>query len=168
MVLVRENKLDPLVVKGSYAGAMGISQFMPSSYRRYAIDFDGDDRIDLLNSVADAIGSVANYLAEHRWRKGEPIALRIPAEQAVQLESFVTRRLKPNTPLATLVQAGVKPGPGVDLNGNVGVMRFDQKNKVEYRLGYHNFFVITRYNRSQNYAMSVFELAEQIGAKIKD
>ena len=62
----------------------------------------------------------------------------------------------------------MKPGPGVDLNGNVGVMRFDQKNKVEYRLGYHNFFVITRYNRSQNYAMSVFELAEQIEAKIKD
>ena len=168
MVLVRDNKLDPLVVKGSYAGAMGISQFMPSSYRRYAIDFDGDDRVDLLNSVADAIGSVANYLAEHRWRKGEPIALRISVEQSVQLESFVTRGLKPNTPLATLVQAGVKPGPGVDLNGNVGVMRFDQKNKVEYRLGYHNFFVITRYNRSQNYAMSVFELAEQIAARIKD
>lgn len=168
MLLVRDNKLDPLVVKGSYAGAMGISQFMPSSYRRYAIDFDGDERSDLLNSVADAIGSVANYLAVHRWRKGEPIALRIPVEQAVQLEPFVTRGLKPNTPLATLIQAGMKPIPGVDLNWNVGVMQFDQENEVEYRLGYHNFFVITRYNRSQNYAMSAFELAEQIAARIKD
>ena len=82
--------------------------------------------------------------------------------------SFVTRGLKPNTPLATLVQAGMKIVPDVDLNWNVGVMQFDQENKVEYRLGYHNFFVITRYNRSQNYAMSAFELAEQIAARIKD
>ncbi len=168
MVLTREQQIDPLELKGSYAGAMGYGQFIPSSYQAYAVDFDGDGKVDIWNNPVDAIGSVANYLAVHRWRKGEPIALRIPVELSVQLESFVTRGLKPNTPLATLVQAGVKPVPGVDLNWNVGVMRFDQGSKVEYRLGYHNFFVITRYNRSQNYAMSAFELAEQIAARIKD
>ncbi|HCF74087.1 MAG TPA: lytic murein transglycosylase B [Gammaproteobacteria bacterium] len=164
MVLADEHGLDPLAVKGSYAGAMGIPQFMPSSYRRYAIDYDDDGRSDLLGSVDDAVGSVANYLKVHHWRVGDPVTNTVPRHQATGLEQFVTRRLKVNTALSTLVAAGVTPSPGVDLNWDVGVMKFDDDGRPSYRIGYHNFFVITRYNRSQNYAMSVFELAEEIKA----
>ena len=164
MLLANEHGLDPLAVKGSYAGAMGIPQFMPSSYRNYAIDYDGDGRSDLLSSVEDAVGSVANYLKVHRWRAGDPVTDTVPPQQAGGLEQFVTRRLKANTGLSTLVAAGLTPTQGVDLNWNVGVLKFDDGGRPSYRIGYHNFFVITRYNRSQNYAMSVYELAEAIKA----
>ena len=164
MLLVNEHGLDPLAVRGSYAGAMGIPQFMPSSYRNYAVDYDGDGRSDLLSSVEDAVGSVANYLKVHRWRAGDPVTDTVPPQQAGGLEQFVTRRLKANTALSTLVAAGLTPTQGADLNWNVGVLKFDDDGRPSYRIGYHNFFVITRYNRSQNYAMSVYELAEAIKA----
>ena len=161
MQLSAEQGLDPLSVKGSYAGAMGIPQFMPSSYRSYAVDFDGDGRADLLNSVADAIGSAANYLARHHWRPGEAIVTRVLNAPGA-LDALVTRKLSPNSPL-TAVRALDIPASG-DSEEKVGVMRFEGKLGADYRLGHHNFFVITRYNRSQNYAMSVFELAEQIAS----
>ena len=161
MQLVAEQGLDPLEVKGSYAGAMGIPQFMPSSYRSYAVDFDGDGRADLLNSVADAIGSAANYLARHRWAPNEAIVTRV-LNAPEGLDDMVTRKLSPNSPLSS-VRALSVPVSG-DADEKVGVMRFEGKLGPDYRLGHHNFFVITRYNRSQNYAMSVFELAEQIAS----
>ena len=161
MQLSAEQGLDPLSVKGSYAGAMGIPQFMPSSYRSYAVDFDGDGRADLLNSVADAIGSAANYLAHHHWRPGEAIVTRVLNTPGA-LDALVTRKLSPNTPLSA-VRALEIPVSG-DSEEKVGIMRFEGKLGADYRLGHHNFFVITRYNRSQNYAMSVFELAEQIAS----
>ena len=161
MQLVAEQGLDPLAVKGSYAGAMGIPQFMPSSYRSYAVDFDGDGRADLLNSVADAIGSAANYLARHRWAPNEAIVTRV-LNAPEGLDELVTRKLSPNSPLSSVRALNV-PVSG-DADEKVGVMRFEGKLGPDYRLGHHNFFVITRYNRSQNYAMSVFELAEQIAS----
>ena len=159
--LAAEQGLDPTAVKGSYAGAMGIPQFMPSSYRDYAVDFDGDGRADLLNSVADAIGSVANYLSRYGWKKNDPIVTRVSRVPS-ELEALTTKKLKANTPAEKLIDLGI-PVPG-DQSQKVGVLRFDAKLGPDYRLGHHNFFVITRYNRSQNYAMSVFELAEQISA----
>ena len=161
MQLVAEQGLDPLAVKGSYAGAMGIPQFMPSSYRNYAVDFDGDGRADLLNSVADAIGSAANYLARHRWAPNEAIVTRV-LNAPEGLDAMVTRKLSPNSPLSSVKALNI-PVSG-DADEKVGVMRFEGKLGTDYRLGHHNFFVITRYNRSQNYAMSVFELAEQIAS----
>jgi len=161
MQLSAEQGLDPLSVKGSYAGAMGIPQFMPSSYRSYAVDFDDDGRADLLNSVADAIGSAANYLARHHWRPREAIVTRVLNTPGA-LDALVTRKLSPDTPLAA-VRALDIPVSG-DSEEKVGIMRFEGKLGADYRLGHHNFFVITRYNRSQNYAMSVFELAEQIAS----
>ena len=161
MQLVAEQGLDPLAVKGSYAGAMGIPQFMPSSYRNYAVDFDGDGRADLLKSVADAIGSAANYLARHRWAPNEAIVTRV-LNAPEGLDDMVTGKLSPNSPLSS-VRALSVPVSG-DADEKVGVMRFEGKLGPDYRLGHHNFFVITRYNRSQNYAMSVFELAEQIAS----
>ena len=159
MHLAAEQGLDPLTVKGSYAGAMGVPQFMPSSYRSYAVDFDGDGRTDLIGSVTDAIGSVAHYLARHHWQPGEPIATRV-MDPPDGLDAMVTRGLKAETSIAKVHALGV-PVSAEDTD-KVGVMRFDGKLGADYRLGHHNFFVITRYNRSQNYAMSVFELAEQI------
>ena len=161
MQLSAEQGLDPSSVRGSYAGAMGIPQFMPSSYRSYAVDFDGDGRADLLNSVADAIGSAANYLARHHWRPGEAIVTRV-LNAPPALDAMVTRKLSPNSPIPA-VQALDIAVLG-DAEDKVGVMRFKGKLGADHRLGHHNFFVITRYNRSQNYAMSVFELAEQIAS----
>ena len=161
MQLSAEQGLDPSSVRGSYAGAMGIPQFMPSSYRSYAVDFDGDGRADLLNSVADAIGSAANYLARHHWRPGEAIVTRV-LNAPPALDAMVTRKLSPNSPIP-VVQA-LDIAVSGDAEDKVGVMRFEGKLGADHRLGHHNFFVITRYNRSQNYAMSVFELAEQIAS----
>ena len=157
--LVSEQGLDPLSIKGSYAGAMGVPQFMPSSYRKYAVDFDGDGRADLIHSVTDAIGSVANYLAQHRWRPGEPIVTRV-IDPPDALQAMATRGLKAQTPAAKVRALGVPVSTGS--GDKLGVMQFDGKMGATYRLGHHNFFVITRYNHSQNYGMSVFELAEQI------
>ena len=159
--LTAEEGLDPTVVKGSYAGAMGIPQFMPSSYRDYAIDFDDDGRADLLNSVADAIGSVANYLSRFGWKAKTPIMVRI-SQPPSEIENLVTRKLTANTPISEVRELEIEIlGPD---DGKVGVMKFDGKLGPDYRIGHHNFFVITRYNRSQNYAMSVYELAEKIAA----
>ena len=161
MQLSAEQGLDPSSVRGSYAGAMGIPQFMPSSYRSYAVDFDGDGRADLLNSVADAIGSAANYLARHHWRPGEAIVTRVLNAPAA-LDAMVTRKLSPNSPIPAVQALDIAVSG--DAEDKVGVMRFEGKLGADHRLGHHNFFVITRYNRSQNYAMSVFELAEQIAS----
>lgn len=160
LLLTRENGLDPLAVKGSYAGAIGIPQFMPGSQRRYAIDFDGDQRVDLSNSVDDAIGSVARFLEQHGWQPGQPVA--VPA------------RL-PGTPDRSLIEAGIRPSLRVaDLNTR-GIEAAAAPESIvtlvdlvspglatEYWLGFENFYVITRYNRSSFYAMSVFQLAKEI------
>ena len=157
--LVSEQGLDPLSVKGSYAGAMGVPQFMPSSYREYAVDFDDDGRADLIHSIADAIGSAANYLARHHWRSGEAIVTRV-IDPPDELQAMATRGLKALTPAVKVRSLGVPVSAGS--GDKLGVMQFEGKIGTAYRLGHHNFFVITRYNHSQNYAMSVFELAEQI------
>lgn len=159
LLLARENGFDPLVLKGSYAGAMGIPQFMPSSQRRYAVDFDGDGRVDLTRSVEDAIGSVASFLAQHGWEAGSPVA--VPATVEGDAAPLVALGIRPEKPLGELAAAGLRaegdatrPAAVIDL--------VSPGQTTEYWAGFQNFYVITRYNRSSFYAMSVFQLAEEI------
>ena len=162
LLLARENGVSPLDIKGSYAGAIGIPQFMPSSQRSYAVDFDGDDRIDLRNSAADAIGSVARYLNIHGWQAGAPVA--VPATVSGDPSALIAAGLKPVMPLQELLKHGVatslargepeRPAALIDL------VAPDQP--TEYWVGFDNFYAITRYNRSSFYAMSVFQLAEAL------
>lgn len=159
LLLAREEGFDPTEPIGSYAGAMGIAQFIPSSYRRYAVDFSGDGRRDLFSSPADAIGSIGNYLKEHGWRAGEGIAT--PAE--VNNAAAITRsRLTPVYRAQELLEAGVVMQHAPPFDAPVGLLEFETETGPEYWVGKHNFFVITTYNRSPLYAMAVFQLAEAL------
>ncbi|MBW7902921.1 MAG: lytic murein transglycosylase B [Rhodocyclaceae bacterium] len=159
LLLARENGFDPLQVKGSYAGAIGIPQFMPGSQRHYAVDFDGDGRIDLTKSADDAIGSVASFLARHGWESGGRIAA--PARVSADPAPLLALGIRPERTLAEFIAGGVdaegdpeSPGALIDL--------VSPEQATEYWVGFRNFYVITRYNRSSFYAMAVFQLAEAI------
>lgn len=165
LLLCRENGLDPLAVKGSYAGAIGIPQFMPGSQRRYAVDFDGDQQVDLGNSVEDAIGSVGRFLEQHGWQAGQPVATvaRISGEVPAGVLEAGIRPVHRAGDLATLgITGDVAEDARVALVDLVSPGR-----NTEYWLGYENFWVITRYNRSSFYAMSVFQLAEEIRSRYR-
>lgn len=157
--LTREEKLNPTEVKGSYAGAIGLGQFIPSSYRHYAVDFDDDGRRDLRASVADAIGSVANYLAEHGWQRDEGVALPArPRPDARRIDA----PLKPVYPLEQLAQWGYDH-EAEDASERLGTLiTLDAGDAREHWIGLSNFYVITRYNHSELYAMAVHQLAEAI------
>ncbi len=160
LLLARENQLDPLAVKGSFAGAIGIPQFMPGSQRRFGIDFDGDGRVDLMGSVEDAIGSVARFLEQHGWQPGQPIA--VPARLSGQPNpAWIEAGIRPSLPVAQLQAEGVVSA--ADPRALAALVDLVSPGKAtEYWLGFENFYVITRYNRSSFYAMSVFQLAEAI------
>lgn len=160
LLLARENDVAPSYYTGSFAGALGIPQFMPGSLRRYAVDFDGDNRIDLLGSSTDAIGSVARFLEQHGWQKGEPVAVpaRLNKEpDRAWMEAGIRPSLETEALLAGGVWADALPNRKVTF---VDLETPDQT--TEYWLGYENFYVITRYNRSSFYAMSVYQLAEAL------
>jgi membrane-bound lytic murein transglycosylase B len=164
LLLARENNLDPLAVKGSFAGAIGIPQFMPGSQRRYAVDFDGDQRVDLGNSVDDAIGSVGRFLEQHGWLAGQPIA--VPAMTAgTPDEALLQAGIRPSLKAAELAEKGIRAE--IDPQATVALIDLVSPGRdTEYWLGFENFYVITRYNRSSFYAMSVFQLAEEIRARM--
>ncbi len=153
--------MDPLALKGSYAGAMGQPQFISSSFRRYAVDFDGDGVRDIWNNSADAIGSVANYLSRHGWRAGEAVAapLRLDASEAKQ---WLDRGLKPHIRSAQLRRKGVDVPADIPGAALVTFIALQSRNAREYWIGLNNFYVITRYNHSAHYAMAVYQLAEAI------
>ena len=166
LLLMHEEGLDPLRIKGSYAGAMGIPQFISSSYRSHAIDFDGDARRDLITSVDDAIGSVARYLERHRWRRGEAVAFPADPKPEV-IRELVGRGMKPHTALRDLHGVEIhadwlvlsdSPGALIELEGAEG---------AEFWVVLNNFFAITRYNRSKLYAMAVHQLSERILGKFE-
>lgn len=166
LLLAAENRRNPESYTGSYAGAIGIPQFMPGSQRRYAVDFDGDGVIDLANSVADAIGSVASFLAAHGWQKGAPVAVpaRLPERLPPQtLATWLDTGIRPVLSTLALLAAGVaiEPIEGTDRNAAL-IDLVTPDAPVEYWLGFENFYVITRYNRSSFYAMAVFQLAEAL------
>ncbi|MFW5926718.1 MAG: lytic murein transglycosylase B [Wenzhouxiangella sp.] len=158
--LAEEESLPVTEVKGSYAGAMGLGQFIPSSYRAYAVDFDGTGRRDLWRSLPDALGSVANYLSEHGWREGEPAVLEVSS--APGEESFETGR-ELDTTLGELAERGFEfDDRGLDPDTPAMLVRLETGEGHETRIGLNNFYVITRYNRSPLYAMAVIELARAI------
>ncbi len=173
LLFAREQDLDVFSVKGSYAGAIGIPQFMPGSYRRYAVDFDGDGGADLRASPVDAIGSVANFLAKHGWRRGEQVQLpaRVVRGNAGGNAGDAHRALieigiEPKTSLAELKQYGVETRTDLALETPVALIELSSPGApAEYRLGLRNFYVLTRYNRSVLYASAVYDLAQEIKAK---
>ena len=159
ILLAREEKKMITEFKGSYAGAMGMGQFIPSSYRAYAVDFDGDGFRDIWNNPTDAIGSVGNYLAKHGWQRDKQITFRVSAEK-VQADVF-NESLKPTKSIAELRALGMADDlTDLDPEQYVSPMRLNGKGGEEFWVGLKNFYVITRYNHSKLYAMAVFQLAE--------
>ena len=159
LMLAREEQVDPLSLKGSYAGAMGLPQFMPSSFRAYAVDFDGDGHINIWSNPTDAIGSVASYFKRHGWQAGEPVASRASVS-GEQVEQGLTPGLDPVKNLGELRALGWSSGAALSDELPVTAFRLEGAAGDEYWLGLPNFFVITRYNRSLMYAMAVNQLAE--------
>ncbi|RUO41395.1 lytic murein transglycosylase B [Pseudidiomarina aestuarii] len=168
LLLTREEKLDLNELKGSYAGAMGYGQFISSSYRHYAIDFDGDGVRDLLSNPVDAIGSVANYFARHGWQAGKTVAIELP-EHSTHAD-LVTAGMKPEQTIAALQEQGLQlpQGAVLDAAQRAKVFAFDQPDSVDYWLGLQNFYVITRYNHSPLYAMVVHQFSEQLARNYHD
>ncbi len=165
LLFARESKLDPLSLRGSYAGAIGWPQFMPGSIRRFGIDYDGDNKIDLRQSPQDAIGSVANYLARHGWKRGDPTAfpVSVTAVSPERLEMLINQGLEARLHLQDLMSDGVQtrfPVPGDLKYGLIDLQ--NGEDPTEYWLATNNFFAITKYNRSYFYAMSVVELGKAV------
>lgn len=164
LLLAREQKLDLHDVKGSYAGAMGIPQFISSSYRAYAIDYDGDDFVDIWNNPVDAIGSVGNYFVKHGWKPGQLIAMRARIGSDKHL-ALLTKGLEPHSSVNKLVEFDVSAENLPDTDEELKFLEYEIKDGFEYWLGFRNFYVITRYNHSALYAMAVYQLAEEIREK---
>lgn len=169
LILSREQGVNPLDIKGSYAGAMGYGQFMPSSYRAYAIDFDDDGKIDIWNNPVDAIGSVANYFKQHGWKPGETVVVAATVEGTVS-EDLFNDGLKPKKTLDDYAQIGISvarpPELPLDPNAPATAIKFELEGSYEHWLGLHNFYVITRYNHSSMYAMSVYQLSQLLAVRI--
>lgn len=161
-ILTRQQKSDPLVFKGSYAGAMGYGQFMPSSYLAYAVDFSGDGFTDIWNNPTDAIGSIANYFKMHGWQSGKavvvPAKLSQPRATVVANEAFNSVVL-PTIPINDWKKTGVLPVTKIDGKIPAIAIEFEGEKGLEYWFGLQNFYTITRYNRSPMYAMAVYDLS---------
>ncbi|MBU0501274.1 MAG: lytic murein transglycosylase B [Gammaproteobacteria bacterium] len=180
LLLTNESAFDPATVAGSYAGAMGASQFISSSYRNYAVDGDGDGHIDLWKNKGDIIASVANYFAVHGWRTGEPVAIEtLQVDKNKHGRFFFSDRdrlLKevfepedlPNHAIADLTGAGIRLKSPAGSASMAYLMPFEAaQGTFEYWAGMHNFYVITRYNRSPLYAMAVYQLSREIEARLQ-
>jgi membrane-bound lytic murein transglycosylase B len=165
LLLTRDAHLDPLAIKGSYAGAMGAPQFMPSNYRRYAVDADADGHIDLWSNWADVCASVGNYLKEHGWNAGEPVLgeATVVEDKADDLDG---RKLALSETVGSLMAKGVSFESPLPADAPALLIAADETDGVHWRVGYNNFFVITRYNHSALYAMAVYELAAAIKQQI--
>ncbi len=164
LLLAREEDVDVKTVRGSYAGAMGMPQFISSSYRRYAVDFDDDGKRDLWHSLEDVIGSVANYFHQHGWRKGESIVH--PVKFSGDSEPG-KHELKPHKTVAQFVNEGMQLKTDVPRDAKATLLTFEGNRGIEHWLGLQNFYVITRYNHSALYAMAVYQLSEKIRAGVE-
>ena len=165
LILTEQQQLDPLALRGSYAGAMGFGQFMPSSYRNYAVDFDGDGRIDIWENISDAIGSVANYLARHGWRESEAIVVLADFSSNSD-QNWINVSLKPKKTVRELAAMNFTTKTPVSASSLATAMALEGDQGIEYWMGFNNFYVITRYNPRVKYALSVYLLAKSIAEKI--
>jgi membrane-bound lytic murein transglycosylase B len=165
LLLSREEHIDPLQPMGSYAGAMGLPQFMPSSYLAYAKDFDLDHKRDIWQNSADAIASVANYFAANHWQRGGAIAFQVSAKGEGYRQALA-KGVKPDTTLGQLrkLQVSIPPQLGDKESGKL--LSYPMIDHEELWLGLHNFYVITRYNHSPLYAMAVYQLSQAIREKL--
>lgn len=161
LLLTRENNIDPLSLKGSYAGAIGQPQFMPSSYRYYAIDYSNNNKIDLQNNTDDVIASIANYLKRNGWQPGNPITApaKVSGKAYMKID---TADLKTRLDKKSLKQYGISSSAKIPSDTKVGLLVLNGNDNPEFHLGYDNFYTITRYNTSINYAMAVYLLSEAI------
>ncbi len=165
LLYVRAEGVDAFSLSGSYAGAIGLPQFMPGSIRRYAVDLDGDGHIDLRNNPADAIGSIAAFLAAHGWREGEPIVFRVRHDGEDRLGPLIEAGIEPRFTIGELAGYGVRSPDPVPADLPLALIDLPEANDTaSYALGARNFYVITRYNRSSFYAMAVYELARALAA----
>ena len=162
MQLAKQENLPQTETTGSYAGAMGMGQFMPSSYLEYAVDFDEDGSRDLWRSTADVVGSVANYLHRHGWQPGEPITTSVRASKEAAFSEISSSSYKPSISVAEWQDRGFRSSTEVAADMPAGVIKLVQEDRNSYWLVYKNFYVITRYNRSPRYAMAIFDLSQEI------
>ena len=157
--LAEAEGVDPGTVKGSYAGAMGYGQFIPTSYLAYAVDGDGDGKRDLWGNPVDAIHSVANYFSRHGWKTGEPVTQRVSVT-GEDWKELANKSRSPDWTVAQLTKAGVALSSPVSPEKPATLVHLEGKQGDEYWLGEYNFYVITRYNHSRLYAMAVYQLSE--------
>jgi len=161
LLLAREEGIDIPAQLGSHAGAMGWGQFMPSSYRAYAKDGDGDGRRDLFNSLPDVFASIANYFVAHGWQPGTPVVVPAVAEAGA---AYAPVGMEPRRSLAELADKGFRPALPVVQEAPALLLTLEGAGGTEHWLGFRNFYVITRYNRSVMYALAVHQLAEALAA----
>lgn len=170
LILGNEAGIDLATATGSYAGAMGYPQFMPSSYRDFAVDFDADNKIDLINNPVDAIGSVANYFKKHGWHTGEGIVKRATytgqPDKVAQLDKILNLSFKPTVKASEPQRLGLRTKVALPPSLLVSPMSLQGAKGTQYWLGLNNFYVITRYNNSNLYALAAFQLSQKIKDKI--
>jgi membrane-bound lytic murein transglycosylase B len=160
-LMTRELKLDPRQIRGSYGGAMGFPQFTPSSFRRFAIDFNKDNKKDLFHDTADVIGSIANFLNHYGWQKNEPIMVRAIVT-GDKYKKILNNKFKPQFTIAELKKYNIKPSTSLPYYAKVNLIRLQDKQGYEFWLALHNFYVMIHYNVSTTYAMAIYQLADEI------
>lgn len=165
LLLARDEGRAPDAYRGSYAGAIGLPQFLPSSIRAYAVDFDGNDKVDLTGSPEDAIGSVANFLREHGWEEGGPVAVPVKVGAGGTAAALVAEGILPVRRPAEMAEFGVAVPATAPAAPAALIDLVTPDAATEYWLGYRNFYVITRYNRSSFYAMTVYAFAETLKSR---
>ena len=158
LLLVKEQSLDIKSIMGSYAGAMGIPQFISSSYRNYAVDFDNDGQVNLFNSKPDILGSVANYFVKHGWRSKESIAGPLQVQKKNTIEEL-NPGVKTDYQWSDFTKHGLQSKTKLPADTPVALVELEQSDETEYWTGFQNFYVITRYNHSELYAMAVYQLS---------
>lgn len=164
LILSREEHMDPLQPLGSYAGAMGLSQFMPSSYRAYAKDFDQDHKRDIWHNNSDAIASVANYFVANHWQRDGAIAFQVSANGTAYRQAL-SKDVKPDRSIGELRKLGLNIPTKLSNSEKAKLLSYEMADHEELWLGLHNFYVITRYNHSPLYAMAVYQLSHAIREK---